>query len=74
MTVGANAFSEGCREKLCIRAKGREVIVAIERYPLREPAVACGIHSENDGLSHEKLYFCIDSYQESIRCPAPTRA
>jgi hypothetical protein len=62
VAVGAKTFVEATLKKLGIRAKGRKVLGADERYMLREPPAAYGVNFalENDTLSKENSYFWND--------------
>jgi putative transposase len=59
IAIGAEAFVRDTKEKLGIRAMGREVIGAGEFYELREPEISYGANfgHENDDLRQENTYF-----------------
>jgi putative transposase len=59
IAIGTEGFVRDTKEKLGIRAMGREVIGADEFYELREPETSykAGFGLENDGLRQENSYF-----------------
>jgi len=59
IAIGAEAFVREAKERLGIRAMGREVIGANEYYELREPETSykADFGLENDGLRQENSYF-----------------
>ena len=59
IAIGAEAFVRETKERLGIRAMGREVIGTNEYYELREPETSykADFGQENDGLSQENRYF-----------------
>ena len=59
IAIGAEAFVKDRKEKLGIRAVGREVIGENESYELREPQTSyeANFGHENDDLRQENIYF-----------------
>ena len=59
IAIGAEGFVRDTKEKLGIRAMGREVIGGNEFYELREPETSykTDFGLENDGLGQENKYF-----------------
>jgi len=59
IAIGAEAFVRDTKEKLGIRAMGREVIGAGGSYELREPKISyeANLGDGNDGLRQENTYF-----------------
>jgi hypothetical protein len=59
IAIGTEAFVRNTKEKLGIRATGREVIRGTESYELREPETPYkpDFSYENEGLKQENRYF-----------------
>jgi REP element-mobilizing transposase RayT len=59
IAIGAEAFVRDTKERLGIRAMGREVVGMGESYELREPEASYEAHfgHENDDLRQENTYF-----------------
>jgi hypothetical protein len=68
IAVGSEAFVRDTKEKLGIRAVGREVIGANGSYELREPGAGyeSNFSTENVGLSEENTFYWDVSVSRSI--------
>jgi putative transposase len=68
IAVGSEAFVRATKEKLGIRAVGREVMGANGSYELREPEAGyeSNFSTENVGLSEENTFYWDVSVSRSI--------
>jgi putative transposase len=67
IAVGSEDFVRDTKEKLGIRAIGREIVEAKGSYVLREPegGYEGNFDTENVGLSEENMYYWDESNSES---------
>jgi hypothetical protein len=61
--VGSESFVNATKEKLGIKAQGREVIEADGSYALRESSIPCKtiLRAENDGVKPQNGYYWNDT-------------